>query len=99
MAKNNALLHESLVSAEYQSLMVYEHANGLSGVERSRIYALGRYEGLKAALRLLERQAQESDRGDYPRKPMPPSPSALPSFSAIFQKLRPKHGPFALGRW
>jgi len=79
---------------------VYKNAKKHSSAERSRVFALGRYEGLKEALRLIDRQGQNESRASSAGKARHLlSPLALPPFSAIFQKLRPKHGPTALGRW
>jgi hypothetical protein len=98
---NEALLRYSLTSAKTRAFAVYTHSKERSGAERSGIFALGHYEGLKDALRLMERQSRDTLQAAFvgPLRPPAPSLMTIPPFSAIFQKLRPKHGPSALGRW
>jgi hypothetical protein len=97
---DTVMLRESLADAKDRSLAVYRHSRTYEGAERSGAFALGRYEGFKEALRLLARQGG-GDHGarSSVKAPISRSPRMLPQFSAIFQKLRPKHGPSTLGRW
>src|SRR5512137_2241317 len=97
---DEAVLRESLADAKDRSLAVYRHSRTHEGAERSGAFALGRYEGFKEALRLLERQGEGEHRARSAGKArIPASSRAILPFSSIFQKLRPKHGPSTLGRW
>jgi hypothetical protein len=100
MRTSDGVLRESLLEAKNRSLKVYRHDKGQPGAERAASFALGRSEGLHAALKLLAKRRREGPRAEPARLAGPQSPPcALPSFSAIFQKLRPKHSPAPLGRW
>jgi len=101
MQIEKARLREALAIAETRALAVYGRSKEHSGAGRSEIYALGRFEGLKEALRLLEMQKGGSLQAEFAGPPRPAARprSDFPLFASIFQKLRPRHGPSVLGRW
>jgi hypothetical protein len=100
MKNKKALLRISFADAKDRALIVYRKTRIRDGAERSGAFALGRYDGFKEALRLLDGQggSDRRARSAEARRPRM-SPRAIPVFSEIFQKLRPKHGPSTLGRW
>lgn len=92
-----SLLFNALADAEARSLRVYERSKERKDAKRSGIFASGRYEGLKEALRLLEAQG-----GRKPAHFVPLHDRSLaPPFAAIFQKRRPPYGwgSEVLGTW
>jgi hypothetical protein len=101
MQINEALLHDALTNAETRAIKVFNHSKEHSGAERSGIYALGHYEGLKEAVRLLVRQGHNSLRAAFvvPTVREASSSEVYPPFATIFQKLRHTHGPKVLGSW
>jgi hypothetical protein len=100
MKNERALLRATYADAKERALIVYRRTRIRDGAERSGAFALGRYEGFKEALRLLEGKGESDRRAGLSEAGRPRmSPRAIPVFSEIFQKLRPKHGPSTLGRW
>jgi hypothetical protein len=69
------------MNAKTRAFIVYKHSKEHSDAEHSGIYALGHYEGLKDALRLLETQDNDTIRAAFENLPHPAhSPKARGSW-------------------
>jgi hypothetical protein len=82
MMSEKALLREALRSARKQAFTVFRHSNEHPGAERSGVYALGRYEGLREALRLLDHRRRGVKKPEIfgPPAPGKPTRTAFPPF-------------------
>ena len=98
MRTNKTLLLKAIMEAESQALQVYEQSKNQKDAKNSGIFAAGRYEGLKEALRLLETKRRRTPHSVISG---PPRPAFIvrPPFSAVFQKREPPRGSMVLGRW
>lgn len=97
MRTNKTLLLDAIMEAESQALQVYEQSKNRKDAKNSGIFAAGRYEGLKEALRLLETKGRRKLGSVVSGPPRPVSMARAP-FSAIFQKREPQRGSMVLGR-
>lgn len=98
MRTNKTLLINAIMEAESQALQVYEQSKNQKDAKNSGIFAAGRYEGLKEALRLLETKGHRILDSLVSGPPRPVAMARSP-FSTIFQKRDPPRGSMVLGRW
>jgi hypothetical protein len=86
MLSEKSLLRGELKNAMARSFKVFRHSKQSLGAKRSGIYALGRFEGLREALRLLDHRRLGVPKPEIfgPPAPVKPSRAAFLPFALLF---------------